>query len=306
LRRFWWTAAGVLAAAGIVSYLRNKALVDFYVQLLGAQRIARQFYLRYPLITKNIAYGPGPAQKLDVYRPESGSGYPVFVYVHGGSWNSGNKELYAPIGERLLPFGMVVITVGYTLYPYARYRQQTRDVAAAVAWVLENAGQYGGDPKKVIVCSQSAGAHLAGLALFDERWLGETGHHVSEIAGFIGISGVYDIEAEAEYGRAVGMTGDFLARVMEGEANFQNASPVTYVRPGLPRVLLIHGDADTTVPIEIAEVFHDALLATGNDSRFLVYGEGGHAEILFKALDRRQSKLINDMVYFVRTCRPVA
>src|SRR5688572_25229477 len=88
LRRFGWAAAGALAAAAAVYYLRNKALVDYYVKLVGAQRIARQFYSRYPLITKNIPYGPGPAQKLDVYRPESGAGYPVFVYVHGGSWNT--------------------------------------------------------------------------------------------------------------------------------------------------------------------------------------------------------------------------
>lgn len=304
LRRLGWAAAGALIAAGLVYYLRNKAVVDFYVQLLGAQFIARQFYGRYPLIIKNFAYGPDPAQRLDIYQPESGSGYPVFVYVHGGSWNSGHKELYAPIAERLLPYGIVVIVVGYTLYPRGTYRRQTTDVARAIAWVLENVEQYGGDPKNVIVCGQSAGAHLAGLALFDEQWLAETGHHVSEIAGFVGISGVYDIEAEAEYGRAIGFTGDFLAKVMGGEENFRAASPVTHIRPGLPPALLIHGNADTVVPWEIAEVFHDMLLAAGNDSRLLVYDRGGHAEIMFGALDRRQSKLIDDMVYFVKTCAP--
>ena len=62
---------------------------------------------------------------LDVYQPENGSGYPVVFYVYGGSWNSGNKELYAPAAQRVLPAGVVMVVPDYTRFPAAGYPGQT-------------------------------------------------------------------------------------------------------------------------------------------------------------------------------------
>ena len=303
---FWLGVAGAAAiSTGAAYYLRNKEEIDYYIRLYGVKREADKFYAAYPYLTKNIVYDPNLKPTLDVYRPESGSDYPVLIYVHGGSWNTGSKELYAPAAQRLLPHGLVVVAVGYTLYPRATYRQQTAEVAAAIAWTLENIAGYGGDPKRVVVCTQSAGSQLAGLALFDEQWLAPLGHSVDEIAGFIGISGVYDIVAQYEFGQLTGQDGNFLIRVMEGEANFWDASPVKYVRPGLPPALLIHGDADQTVPIFAADAFHDALIASGNHSRYLIYERGGHSEILFEALTDPRQRLVKDMAGFVKACAPV-
>lgn len=301
---FWLGLAGAAAlSAGVAYYIYNKEDIEFYIRLYQTKLRADKFYGQYPYLTRNIPYCD--TQSLDVYQPESGNGYPVLLYIYGGSWVSGNKELYAPAAQLLMPHGLVVVVPNYTLHPQAYYAQQVEEVAASIAWTLENIEQYGGDPRRVVVCAQSAGGHLASLALLDEHWLGRLGHRLSEIAGFMGLSGVYDIPAQMDYERAKGREGRLLIDHFEGEENFALASPLAYVRPGLPPIHLIHGDADTTVPISISETFHAALLGTGNQSSLSVYSGGGHADILFRALSEEPSRLIMDMVNFVNRCPPV-
>lgn len=302
---FWLGVLGSAAiSAGVAYYLNNKETVDFYLRLYGAKRRADQFYGHYPHITKNIQYCE--TQSLDVYQPESGSGYPVLLYIYGGSWMSGNKELYAPAAQLLMPHGMVLVMPNYTLHPQAHYQQQVQEVAASIAWTLENAERFGGDPKRIIVCGHSAGGHLSSLALLDNRWLAPFGHSVAEIAGLMLISGVYDLTAQMDYELAKRSTGQLLLDHFEGEVNFALASPLAYVRPGLPPIRLLHGDADTTVPLSISETFYAALLAAGNPVDFSVYPKVGHSDILFRALSENPSRLINDMVAFVESCPPVS
>lgn len=300
---FWLGVAGAAAlSAGVSYYLSNKQEVDFYINLFKAKRRADAFYQSYPQLTKNVPYCA--TQTLDVYQPELGSGYPVVHYIYGGSWVSGNKELYATAAQLLLPHNLVVVVPTYTLHPQAHYAQQVEEVAASIAWTLENVSRFGGDPRRVVVCAQSAGGHLAALALLDDRWLSPLGHHLSEIAGLLSLSGVYDIGAQMAYERAKGSDGKLLLDHFEGEENFALASPLAYVRPGLPPIGLIHGDADTTVPLSISETFHAALLGTGNQSSLTVYKGGGHADILFRALAENPSRLITEMVDFVAHCPP--
>ena len=210
--------------------------------------------------------------------------------------------MYAPAAQLLLPHGLVVVVLNYALHPAAHYQQQVSEVADGIAWTLANIAHYGGDPNRVVVCGQSAGGHLAALALLDEQWLGRTDHHVSEIAGFLGISGAYDIVAQMEHERAHGREGPLLINHFEGPENFALASPLAYVRPGLPPARLIHGDADTTVPMAVSETFYAALLAAGNQCDYLVYKGGKHSEILFEALVENPPRLIKDMTDFVNYC----
>jgi acetyl esterase/lipase len=299
-----WLTLGLLALLGVWIYLHFGQNIVFYVRLLNAKRVADKFYASYGSLSKDIAYGPGAAQRLDIYRPETGEGYPVLVYVHGGSWNSGNKALYSPVAQRLLPEGMVVVVPGYTLYPNGTYRQQVEDVASALAWTLENIEQHGGDLRRVIVGGQSAGAHLTALALFDERWLAAYGHTASEFCGWYGISGPYDIQAQMDYEIAQGRAGQLLVEVMEGKENFAAVSPTTYAHAELPPILLIHGDADRTVPLSIAQNFQAKLEAAGATSKLLVYPGAGHSGLLFDALAQNPAQLVTDLTAFALNCPP--
>ncbi len=312
-RHFWLTLAGAALAAGTIYYLVNREEINYNLRLLNAKRIGDKFYADYQYIVKNIAYGSQPRQKLDVYQPDPASsnrtdlGYPVLVYVYGGSWNSGDKELYAPVAQRLLPGGMIVVVPDYRIYPKGKYREQTDDVAAALAWVLENIRDYGGDPARVVLGGQSAGAHLAALAFLDEQWLTKYGHSSAEVCGYYGISGVYDINAQMDFERSNGGTAPIMTAVMEGPDNFTAASPAAYVRSraSVPPILLIHGDADETVPISMSENFQTKLVSAGVTSEFLVYEGTGHSGLLFDALASDPARLVTDLSKFARECPPV-
>ena len=278
--------------------------ITFYVNLFRAHQAGKRFYEQYPHLEQDVAFHPEMAPRLDVYSPAEGEGHPVLIFVHGGSWKDYDKELFAPVAQKLLPEGMVVVIPDYTLHPDADYEQMTREVAAAISWTLENAGRYGGDPERVIVSGHSAGAHLSALALLDPRFLEGLGHSSDEICGWIGLSGPYDIQAEYDYWVEKGSTPEVMAEVMGGQENFERASPVSHVRPDLPPLLIIHGDEDETVPAAISAEFHDALQAAGASSTLTIYDGAGHSDFLFAALTEERARVVRDIAGFVHGCGP--
>jgi acetyl esterase/lipase len=293
------------AAIPIVLYPPLRGLLGFYYRLFRAKLLADQFYANFPCVSKNICFLPGSPLTLDVYQPETGTGYPVVFYVYGGSWNSGNKELYAPAAQRLLPEGVVMVVPNYTRFPAAGYPSQTQEVAAALAWTLDNIANYGGDPRRVIVAAQSAGAQIAGLAVYDPRWLATYGHSPAELRGFIGISGVYDIPIQLDYERRKRRREEYVVNVMGGRENVTLASPSTYARNSVPPTLLIHGDLDETVPLRMSLELHERLTAAGADSELRIYKGSGHSDILFRALTEKPPRLLDDMLAFThRRTRP--
>src|ERR1700733_10098250 len=96
---------------------------------------------------RDIAYGPLPRQKLDVYTPARGAtAAPVLVFFYGGSWNSGRRQDYAFAGRALASRGFVTVVPDYRLAPQVRFPAFIQDGAAAIAWVRDNAARFGGDP----------------------------------------------------------------------------------------------------------------------------------------------------------------
>ena len=133
--------------------------------------------------------------KLDVYRPSEAAppaGWPTVIFFYGGSWNTGERRDYAFVGEALASRGIMAVLADYRLYPEVRYPDFLRDSATALAWGLDNASKFGGDPKRVFVMGHSAGAYNAAMLALDPRWLAANAHSPAELAGFIGLAGPYD------------------------------------------------------------------------------------------------------------------
>ena len=276
--------------------------IAYYINLYRASRAGKRFYEQYPHLQRDVAFHPDMDPRLDIYSPAAGEGHPVLIFVHGGSWKDYDKELFTPVAQKLLPEGMVVVIPDYTLHPDAEYEQMTREVAAAIGWTLENVAQYGGDPERVVLSGHSAGAHLSALALLDPRFLEDLGHSSEEICGWIGLSGPYDIQAEYDYWVEKGSTPEIMLEVMGGQQNFDRASPVSHARPGLPPLLIIHGEEDETVPVEISTDFHEALLAEGAPSTLTIYTGASHSDFVFAALTDDRARVVGDIAGFVRGC----
>ena len=118
----------------------------------------------------NIAYGPDPAQRLDVYRPEHAANAPVIFMVHGGGWARGDKEAGGVVTNKVahwVPQGYVFVSVGYRLVPEVDPLVEADDVARALAFAQGKAAGWGADPSRFVLMGHSAGAHLVTLLSAD-------------------------------------------------------------------------------------------------------------------------------------------
>jgi len=142
-----------------------------------------------------VPYGVQPRQKLDIFTPTGSApagGWPVVLFLYGGSWVSGERSSYHFLGEALASRGVLTLVADYRLYPEVRYPDFLVDCAHALAFGLEQAPSLGGNPKRVFVMGHSAGAYNAAMLALDPRWLAQTGHVPGELAGWIGLAGPYD------------------------------------------------------------------------------------------------------------------
>jgi formylglycine-generating enzyme required for sulfatase activity len=122
--------------------------------------------------------------RLDLYLPAVAEPLPVIVWFHGGGLRMGNKE----VPEILRESGFIVVGVGYRLTPQVRVEDCLTDAAAAVAWVLNNIVEMGGDPDAIFLGGHSAGAYLCTMVTLDDRWLGAHGLSPNSIAGLFPLS----------------------------------------------------------------------------------------------------------------------
>ena len=148
---------------------------------------------RAPVVDRDRAYGPDPRHRLDVHTdPAVGAGAPVLLFVHGGGFVGGDKTregypFYDHLGRWATDHGLVGVTMTYRLAPDFRWPSAAEDIAAAVAWLGEHAEEYGGDPHRIVVMGQSAGAsHVASYVA------GHGGPVADGVVGAVMMSGVYD------------------------------------------------------------------------------------------------------------------
>lgn len=145
---------------------------------------------------EGLSYGSHPRHRLDVYLPVDEapvSGWPVLLFFYGGSWQTGSRSEYRFLGEALASRGILTAVADYRLHPEVRYDGVLRDSAAALAWLREAAGQWGGDIHRLHAAGHSAGAFNAAMLALDGRWLGEHGLRPAEsLAGWVGLAGPYD------------------------------------------------------------------------------------------------------------------
>jgi acetyl esterase/lipase len=257
---------------------------------------------RYEGITYAIAPGYRPLQ-LDLWVPASPTSPPLVMWIHGGGWMFGDRR-YLPetlrpnqLFEELVAAGLAVATIDYRHALEAHFPAQLHDAKAAIRYMRANAELLGVNTDRIGVWGESAGGHIAAL-------VGLTGQH-PELEGAIGVlrqSSAVDVVVDW-YGPAdlalqlrKERSAEIIARVppemlappealMAGgqdERSLTAASPITYVTPGAPPFLLIHGTADTVVPYAQSEVLAQALTEAGVSVR-LIPIEG--AEHIFNGHD---------------------
>ena len=189
----------------------------------------------------NMAYGPAPLQKLDVYAPKSVSDAPVVLFIHGGEWAKNDKSMVSYKPKFLNDNGVVFVSTNYRLSPADVHPAHVNDIAAAISWIHNHIAEYGGSPKKIFVMGHSAGCHLATLVSLDPRPLATVGLKPSDLSGVLAWSGgAYDLMQKVSEG---GMYKNYIMQAFgKEEAGWRDASPVNHAadtRP-LPPFLFIY------------------------------------------------------------------
>ena len=211
---------------------------------------------------------------LDVYSPKKtasgATGYPVVLFIHGGSWTSGNKNFYSFVGRRLAKHGVVAVVINYRLAPAVHVPEQAADCARALAWTVANIKQYGGDPARVFVMGHSAGGGLAALLATDDELLAKNGLPQNPVRGAImddpaGFD-MYNYLKESKY------EGDEKYKVPFGNdpAVWKEMSAIYKIKPNLPPFIFYIGGETYPSISGSSGRFRDRLKATGQPAPYTI------------------------------------
>jgi acetyl esterase/lipase len=224
-------------------------------------------------------YLPGlPAQ---LRFPTADGPAPLIVMVPGGGWSSADPAGLIPLAGRLTDEGASTALITYaTTGEGSTFPEAVDDVACAVRWSAQQATSHGHGPTHVILLGHSAGGHLASLVTFSGQEFGrECPAPPVSIDGLIGLAGVYDTDPFRAY-----LSGWMGVSPTEAPDTWRRANPIEWLRRGPEvrsglRVLLIHGDADESVPLQQTTAMGDALASARIDSQTSVLPGLGHLEI---------------------------
>jgi acetyl esterase/lipase len=306
-------AAGVVAdalaesgyAAPVARVPRKHLMLPFWMHRNGVERIRDIEFSR-------VA---GRVLELDLYRPQTApDGLPVLVYFHGGAWTVGDKREQAlPMLNHLAANGWIAISANYRLSPGASFPDFLVDAKAAIAWVKDHAGNYGGDPRFLAVSGGSAGGHIAALVgLTEDNPIYQPGFEQADtsVQAVVSLYGIYDFT-----NRLGAQYAGFITRLLEpivmrdfisdAPDLYRAASPIDQIHSATPPFLVVQGDRDTLAPVEEARAFVAELRKTSRSP--VVYFElrgAQHAFDLFYS--ERTARLVEGVLAFLEGVRAAA
>lgn len=221
-------------------------------------------------LESDVAYGDLQRQKLDIYQPEKPDKlHTVVLFIYGGSWQSGSKDLYRFVGQNLASHGITTVIADYRLYPQSYYPVYVEDMAKAFHWTHQHIANYGGNTNRIFVVGHSAGAHLALMMTMNQKFLKDEGGDTSWIKGAVGIAGPYDFLPFT----------DPKIKALFSKTPDQETQPINYVHPNLPPILLLHGTADKDVYLRNSQHLAEKLKEEHNSVVFKTYDNVDHIDI---------------------------
>ena len=244
-----------------------------------------------PEIRYDVRYSDsvGETGLLDLHLPPAvdSAPRPAVVVVHGGGWAGGDKWVLDSHARQIAAAGAVVLNINYRLAPAHRFPAAVDDVRDALLFLVDHAEDWAVDLDRLGLFGYSAGGHLAGLVatLADESlavqttasdWAAEDPRwsRLPKIAAYCGGAPPLDLRPVPPGNRALAYV--FGGSPAEVPGVYAAASPASFISPGDPPNLIIHGDRDALVPIAGSRQFVAASRATGVDSELIELPAQGH------------------------------
>jgi acetyl esterase/lipase len=263
-------------------------LLTLFVATLAAQSgadFAQHLSNEYRMVP-NVTYLTmgGIDLKLDVYQKRNvTTPQPTLVYYHGGFWVAGNKETAILALVPWLEMGWNVVNVEYRLGAVAPAPAALEDSLCALRFITSPAQlmAYNIEPAKIVVTGESAGGHLAlamGMipdsAKLDLECAATT--PLPKVAAVIDWFGIYDVADVIDGPNFRAAAARWFGSLPNRMEIAKRVSPMTYVRAGLPPTMIIHGDADPTVPYPQAQKLKNDLDLYKVPNQLVTIPKGGH------------------------------
>jgi acetyl esterase/lipase len=235
-------------------------------------------------VKRNISYSDlnktPERNQLDVYYEQTFDNTPVFVFIHGGSWSQGSKDIYSQLGINLNKHGICTVIINYRLAPSVQINEMAHDCGKAVKWVIGNIAVYGGNADKIFLMGHSAGGHLSALISLDPSY-----ELINKIKGLVlvdafGLNMAHFLENhKTNYNHLVemvfGSTKDLWLKY----------SPSTYLKSKGPRILIYTGSSTYPFIKQDNKLFHQHALESGFKSELRTVRGADHFTIIHSLKD---------------------
>uniref|UniRef100_A0A2C9VNW5 protein-S-isoprenylcysteine alpha-carbonyl methylesterase n=2 Tax=Manihot esculenta TaxID=3983 RepID=A0A2C9VNW5_MANES len=247
--------------------MRFLALGCYSLMLLPGFIQVGCYYFFSRQVLRSIVYGDQPRNRLDLYLPKNTDGpKPVVAFVTGGAWIIGYKAWGSLLGKQLSERDIIVACIDYRNFPQGTMSDMVKDASQGISFVCNNIAQYGGDPNRIYLMGQSAGAHIAACALVEqaikEASEGESvTWRASQIMTYFGLSGGYNLLNLVDYFHSRGLYRSIFlgyTSLFSCEESLERFSPEVIVQDPnlknavslLPPIVLFHGTADYSIPCD--------------------------------------------------------
>lgn len=263
--------------------------------LYDALQTSKEFRATYPGLTADIPYIENAVdlQKLDIYTANSEEPAPVFVFIHGGFWQSGHRKEYAALGKTFSKHGFVTVLVDYRLAPEVTYPVFSNDCADALNWIVNNIQNYGGDPNLIFLTGHSAGAQITADLVTNDSVKNLLAFDLEKLRGVVIFSGPFDY--------STGKPSDvkIIRKVMQNEENFDRSQPIRYIRGDVPVMLIINGDEDRLTGQEQAATYAKAMEKAGAPVRYEAIPGGDHYSVVLDMVPGQEGPTLKVLLDFL-------
>ena len=219
---------------------------------------------------EHLAYGLKARNRLDLYRTKNPKKQkPLIVFVHGGSWQHGNKRDYLFIGETFAREGFDVAVINYQLAPENIFPAFVDDLAQAIHYLNQNKVKLNISTDNMILMGHSAGAFNVMSVVYSAQ--SQNFKYKDQIKAIVGLAGPYHFD----------YVGDPLSEhAFDHKISYQQVMPYYFIKPNHIKHYLLVAEQDQVVERKNTLDLDIALRQKGNHSHIAVIPKTGHITIV--------------------------